>query len=138
RATRRATDWQAGQGVLTDLLETEERDDAEGHGRVETQTALVRAQHRVELHAEAAVDLHLAVVVDPGHAEDDLALWLAHALDEPILRVVLVLLQNTLQRLQNFCDGLMELRFACISLQDLFVVLIDGLINVHRFLLYGC
>src|SRR5699024_9100357 len=40
-ATLAATDWQAGQGVLKDLLETEELDDAQVHGRVETQTALV-------------------------------------------------------------------------------------------------
>jgi hypothetical protein len=47
--------------------------------RVEAQTALVGAQRGVELHAEAAVDLHLALVVDPRHAEDDLPLGLAHA-----------------------------------------------------------
>lgn len=44
-------------------------------GRVKPQTALVRAQGRVELHPEAAVHLQLAIVVLPHDAELDHALW---------------------------------------------------------------
>jgi hypothetical protein len=41
---------------------------------VEAQTALVGADGGVELYAVAAVDLHLAVVVNPGNAEHHHAL----------------------------------------------------------------
>jgi hypothetical protein len=84
RAALAAADRHAGQRVLEDLLEAEELDDPEVDARVEAQAALVGAERRVELHAEAAVDLHLALVVDPRHAEDDLALGLADALDDRI------------------------------------------------------
>ena len=60
-----AADGHAGQGVLEDLLEAEELDDAQVHRGVEPQAALVGAERGVELHAEAAVDLHLAGVVRP-------------------------------------------------------------------------
>ena len=49
---------------------------------MEPQPTLVGAEGGVELHPEATVDLDLAVVVDPGHAEDDLALGLADAPDD--------------------------------------------------------
>src|SRR5690606_27181025 len=85
RAALGAADRHAGQRVLEDLLEAQELDDPEVHGRVEAQAALVGAEHAVELHAEAAVDLHLAAVVLPRHAEDDLALRFADALDDLVL-----------------------------------------------------
>src|SRR5690606_800859 len=66
-----APDGQAGQGVFENLLEAEEFDDAQVHGRMESQSALVRADGAVELDAEAAVDPHVALVVHPGDAEHD-------------------------------------------------------------------
>lgn len=60
-----------GERILEDLLEAQELQDAEVHGGVESETALVRAQRAVELHAEATVHLHLALVVLPCHAELD-------------------------------------------------------------------
>src|SRR5690606_22774584 len=45
-----ATDALRGQRVLEDLLEPEELDDRQVHRRVEPQSALVRAERRVELH----------------------------------------------------------------------------------------
>ena len=85
---------EAGEGVLEDLLETEELQTvcrcvstpdlllpvSLGSGRflhrevdrgVQTQTTLVRAKGRVELHAVAAVDLDIAVVVLPDNTELD-------------------------------------------------------------------
>ena len=49
---------------------------------MEAQAALVRAERAVELHPEAAVDVDLAAIVGPDHAEDDLPLGLADALEE--------------------------------------------------------
>ena len=80
RAALAAADRQAGERVLEDLLEAEELHDAEVDGGVEAQTALVGTERGVELDPEAAVDLHVAGVVDPGDAEDDLPLRLADAL----------------------------------------------------------
>ena len=59
---------------LKHLLEGEELEDAEVDRRVEAQAALVGADRAVHLDAEAAVDLHLALVVQPRHAEHDHAL----------------------------------------------------------------
>ena len=66
---------QGGQGVLERLFKSEELQDGEVHGRVEAQTALVRADGAVELYAVAEVHLHLAFVVNPGHPERDDTLW---------------------------------------------------------------
>jgi len=67
RSALAAADPLAGQGVLEDLLEAEELDDAGVDRGVEAQAALVGAQRGVELDAEAAVDVDLAGVVDPGN-----------------------------------------------------------------------
>ena len=56
RAALAAADGHAGEGVLEDLLEAEELDDAQVHARVEAQTALVGSERGVELDAETAVD----------------------------------------------------------------------------------
>ena len=61
RAALAAAHVQAGEGVLEDLLEPEELEDGEVDRRVETETALVRAEDRRELDAEAVVDLAVAL-----------------------------------------------------------------------------
>lgn len=65
---------QTGEGILEDLLKTQELEDGEVDGGVETETTLVGAQSRVELHTVSAVDLGLALVVLPHDAELDHAL----------------------------------------------------------------
>jgi hypothetical protein len=49
---------------------------------VETQTAFVWADGVVELNAVGEVDVHLALVVDPGHLEGEDAVGLYDALDD--------------------------------------------------------
>lgn len=73
-ATLATAHVQAGQRVLKDLLEAEELEHAEVDAGVQAQAALVGAEGRVELHAEAIVDLDLALVVLPRDAELDDAL----------------------------------------------------------------
>ena len=97
---------QRGQGVLQDLLETEELDDALVHGRMEAQTALVWTNGGVELHTVATVDLHLAFVVNPGHAELDHALRLDEALQNAVLFVFGVLGNDRLEGVEHLVDGL--------------------------------
>jgi hypothetical protein len=56
------------------LLVAQELEDGQVDGRVEAETALVRTEGRIELHAVTLVDLALAFVVLPDHAELDDAL----------------------------------------------------------------
>src|SRR3954464_7777393 len=59
----------SGKRILEDLLETQELEDGEIYSGVESETALVWAESGVELHAVSFVDLALALVVLPDHAE---------------------------------------------------------------------
>ena len=64
-----AAHGKGGQAVLEDLLETQEFEHAQGDRRVKAQAALVGSDGGVELDAVTAVDLDLALVVDPGDTE---------------------------------------------------------------------
>src|SRR5699024_10873335 len=107
------------------LLETEELHSAQGDGRVEPQTTLVRPECGVELHPEPAVDLHLALVIHPRHPEDDLPLRFAQTLQDRGLGITRVLDQHTAQGFEHFTGGLVELRFAGIAAGDLVEDLLD-------------
>ena len=74
-----AADGQAGEAVLKGLLKAQELDDALVDRGVEPQAALVGADGAVELDAEAAVDVNIALVILPGHTELDGALRLHQA-----------------------------------------------------------
>ena len=60
-----ATDGQASQRVLEGLFKAQEFDDADIHRRVKAHATLVGAERGTELHAKAAVDLHLSGIVTP-------------------------------------------------------------------------
>ena len=119
RAALAAAHGQGGEGVLQDLLEAEELEHAEVDGGVEAQAALVGADGGVELDAEAAVDLGLALVVNPGDAEHDHALGLGDALEDLRLLVLGVCVQDGLEGLQHLGDGLDEERLLAIAGLDL-------------------
>ncbi len=94
RSALAAAHGQGGQRVLEDLLETEELEDAEVDGGVEAETALVGADGRVELDAEALVDLDLAAIVHPRYAEHDDPLRFDDALENPMIEVLGVALED--------------------------------------------
>src|SRR5690606_13897991 len=119
RAALRAADRHAGERVLEDLLEAEELDDAEVDARVEAQAALVRPERRVELDAEAAVELDTALVVRPRHAEDDLPLRLTQSPDDLGLRVLGMLRDDRTERLEDLAHRLMELGLTRVASDDL-------------------
>ena len=75
-----AAHGKGGQAVLEDLLQAQELEHAQSDRRVKAQAALVGSNGRVELDAVAAIDLDLALVVDPGNTEHDDALGLDKAL----------------------------------------------------------
>lgn len=64
----------SGQSILKDLLESQKLQDAQVYGWVKAQATLVGPESTVELHAVAAVDLDLALVVLPYDTELDHAL----------------------------------------------------------------
>ena len=86
---------------------------------MEAQAALVGPERAVELDAEAAVDVHVAAIVDPWNAEDDLTFRLADAFDEPAFGVVGTLCDDGTEAFEDLSDGLMELILAGVSAQDL-------------------
>jgi len=61
----------SSQGILEDLLEAQEFQNRQVDGGMQTETALVWAESRVELHPVAAIDLDLVLVVLPDDAELD-------------------------------------------------------------------
>ena len=67
--TLTTTHVEAGQGILEDLLETQELQDGQVDGGVETETTLVGAESGVELNTETAVDLDVALVILPDDTE---------------------------------------------------------------------
>ena len=83
---------------------------------METETALVRSDGGVELDAEPAVDLDVAVVVDPRNAEDNLSLWLHDALEDSCFNKVRTGVSDRVQSGENFGDSLDELRLVSVSL----------------------
>ena len=90
---------------------------------MEPQAALVWSHGRIELDAEAAVDLDAVLVVGPGHAEDDLALGFANPLDQGIVQVFGMLCHHPSQAFQHLAHGLVELGLTGIAPDDL---VIDG------------
>ena len=121
RAALAAAHGQAGQGVLEDLLEAQELDDGQVDGGVEPQAALGGADGGGELHPVAAVDLHLAVVVHPGDAEQQAALRLHNPVDDAGFGQPLVLLHHGLEGFQHLADGLEKLRLVGILPADIFI-----------------
>ncbi len=85
---------------------------------MKTQAALERANGVVELDAEAAVDLHISLIVHPGHPEDHGSF----RFDNPLVNIGLhkfrVLFYGRLQRFHDFFDRLMKFRLVRIGLFD--------------------
>ncbi len=91
------------------------------HRRMKSQSALERAQRRIEFDSEAAVDLHGAGVVEPRHAEDDLPFGLAQPADDRGVDVVGMLLDYRAEAVEHLVHGLMELDLARVAPGDLVI-----------------
>ncbi|MNP03082.1 hypothetical protein D3C76_949540 [compost metagenome] len=115
RTTLATAHGQRRQRVLEGLLEGEELQDSQIHRRMETQATLVRADGAVHLDTETAIDLHLAVIVDPGHAEHDGPLRLADALKNAGAQVMRIGFKKGPQATQHFFDGLMKFRLVRVA-----------------------
>ncbi len=118
RTALAAADALSGEGVLEDLLEAEELDDRQVHRRVETQSALVRAEHRGELDAVAAVHVQTPGIIDPRHPEHDLALRLDQAVEDAAVDVFRMLFEDGGDGVQHLVHGLVELGLVRAARED--------------------
>jgi len=80
RSTLAAAHGQRGKRILEDLFKRQELQDAQRHRRMEPQPALVGADGAVHFNAESAIDLNLALIIEPWHAEHHDALGFDDAL----------------------------------------------------------
>ena len=103
------------EAVLEGLLEGQELEDREVHRGVEADAALVGADGAVHLHAVAAVDLDLALVVEPRYAEDDDAFGFGDAFENLHLLQYGARHDVRGQRFGHLADGLVELRLARVA-----------------------
>ncbi len=128
-----AAHGQGGQAVLEDLFKAQEFDYRSADTGVQTQAAFVGADCRVELAAETAVHLHLAVVIHPGNPELDEPFGLYQAFDHAVLFVAGIFLHYQLQGFQHFFHSLQKFAFAGISALDLLHdTLHVAVCNCHR------
>ena len=79
---------------------------------METDTAFVRTDSAVHLHAETAVDLYFALIVHPRHAEHDHALGFNDALHHFLLTQIRVCHDHRSYALYYFANSLMKLLLA--------------------------
>lgn len=73
---------------------------------MEAESTLVRAQGRVELDTEAAIDLDLAFVVFPGNSELDDSLWDSSDLESLLVLRLLLKEGAVLECGSKFCEDI--------------------------------
>ncbi len=113
-----AAHGEAGERVLEYLLKTQELDDRCVDRGMESDSALVGTDRRVELAAVSAVHLDLAFVVDPRDSELDESFGLDDSLDYAGVDIIWSCFDDFLDRSQDFFDRLVEFRLAGISFFD--------------------
>ena len=104
-----STHREGRQRILECLLEGKELHNTKVHARVEADTAFVRTDSGVHLHAETAVDLYFALIVHPWHTEHDHALRLYDSLHHFLLAQIRIGHNHRSHRLHYFFYGLVKL-----------------------------
>ena len=128
RPTLAAAQRKGREGVLVDLLEGEELQNTEIHGRVEAQTALVRADRAVHLDPVAAVHLNRSFIIDPGDPEDDDPFRLHHAVEDLALQILRISFEQRPDRLDDFASRLMEFELGRGSVNEIIHEPVNGLL----------
>lgn len=114
-----AADRKACQRVFKDLLKAKEFNNSKVDGRMETQSSFIWPDRAVKLHTEAAVNLHLIVVVYPCYTEHDLAFRFNDSVKNTRFYPFRMLLRHWFKGFQNLCHGLMKFRsFGFLFLQS--------------------
>ena len=101
---------QRGKRVLEYLFECQELQDAQIHGSMEAQAALVRTNCAVHLDAKTAIHQDISLIIKPRHAEHDHTLRFHNPLQQTGRLVFRMLRQHQPQRFEHFLHGLMEFR----------------------------
>ena len=106
-----AADRKAGQGVLQSLLHTEELKNRLVYRRMETETALVRSDGRIELYSVSEIYVVYTLIIGPWYSERNDSLRLDKSLQKSILTIYILVLRNDrVQRLENSLCSLEKLR----------------------------
>ncbi len=100
-----AAHGKCGQSVFEDLFKAQEFDNGKIDVVPEAQTALVRANGRIELDAVGSVDLNLPLIVYPGNPKQNGALRFHQAADDILLFNAGILLHHGDQRFQNLINS---------------------------------
>ena len=116
RAALAAAHRQASQRVLEGLFKGEELQNAFGHRRVETDAALVRPDGVVVLHAPAALDADVALVVFPANTERNDAVGFGNAAQDLRFMVFFLAAHEFEDVLGDFSHRLYEFWLARITL----------------------
>ena len=128
RTTLCTAHGQGREGVLEDLLESEEFEDREVDRGVETQTALVGADGVVELYAVSDIGLYFAFVVDPYDFERKDPVGLDDAFRDAVGFEFRMLVVGALHGHQNLAYGLQVFAFAGV----LALEVCHDFVDVHR------
>src|SRR5262249_51017008 len=107
-----AAHWKRSKRVFEDLCEREKFQDPKIDRRMKSEPAFVGADRAVHLDAEATIDVDLAYVVLPRHAEHDHPLGLDHTLDDFRFAVTRISIQDQRERLDHFLHRLVKLGLA--------------------------
>ena len=126
RAPLAATHGERGQGILEHLFEGQELEDAERDRGVEPKSTLIRSDGAVHLDSKSTVELDLAAVVDPGNAKHEDPFRFHDAFQDPRLPKSRMRVDVGVDRFDDLPDGLVELRFAGVLLDDLVHECIDA------------
>jgi len=129
RAALAAADGQAGQGVLEDLLEAQELDDAGIDVRLEAQAALVRADRTVELAAVTDIGMILALVIHPYDAEREHPFRLDHPVQQVGFHIFGMCVDYGGDGREHFFNGLDKFRL--IAVLFLHILNDTGDISIH-------
>ena len=109
-----------GEAVLENLFKGEKLHDPEIHRGVKTQPPLIGSEGAVHFHPESPVYLDLALVVHPGHPEDDDPLGFGDPFKHRRLPVFRVMIKGGLHAGQHFLDRLVKFLFPGIPVPDIF------------------
>ena len=118
RTTLGTTHRKGREGIFERLLESQELHDREVHGSMKTDTAFVRTDSAVHLHAETAVDLHFALIIHPRNAEHNHTFGLDDALHHLLLAQIGIRHNHRSYRLNNFFDCLVKLVLSWVFLDE--------------------
>ena len=100
------------------MFEREKLDDARIDGRVKPQSAFVRAERTIHLHAKPAVHLDLSFVVDPWNAKLNHSLWFDQTLENSGVPNFLAAVDDWPDRLQHLGDCLKKFRLVRVTFSD--------------------